>query len=209
MGRGWGWRLWIAVLRLDILRIIIRGGAWCLVLVSVLGHATLRVWVKAVEVLCSRCCGYLFQLPFLMQFAVPPEALRVTKLFSTDVTFVILLSRVDSLMFAEVKSLSKILSTNCAVMWLFSGMDAVMSSQGLTTCKSLTTNAAEVGAWETTGSHSGCVLPTFGGLSTRHRIFLSSGFAGAFWFSRRILWVAAHCLLAPHTSEILIHARRC
>lgn len=173
----------IAVLRFDILGVVVRGGAWRRVLASVLADATLRVWVKAVEVLCSRCCGYLFELPFLMQFAVPPEALGVAKLLSADVTFVILLSGVNSLMFAEVKSLPKILSANTAVVGLFASMDAVVSSQGLATCKSLAANTAEVSAWETTGSHSGGVLPTLGGLSTRRRVFLSSGFAGAFWFS--------------------------
>lgn len=201
--------MWIAVLRFDILGIVVRGGAWRLVLASVLAHATLWVWVEAVEVLCSRCCGYLFELPFLMQFAVPPEALGVAKLLPTDVTFVILLSRVDSLMFAEVKGLPKILSANGAVMGLLAGMDAVVSSQGLATCKSLAANTTEVGAWETAGSHSGGVLPTFGGLSTRRGVFLSSRFTGTFWFSGRILWVAAHCLLAPHTSKTLIHARCC
>lgn len=206
---GWGWRLWlgVGVLRLDVVRVVIGGGAWCLVLAPVLGHATLRIWVKAVKVLRSWCCGHLFHLPFLVKFAVPPEALGVTKLFPTDAAFVILCTRVDCLMLAEMKSLSKILSTNSAMMGLFSSMDAVMPAKGLATCKSLTTDTAEVSAWEPTGTHSGGVLPTFGGLSTRCRVFLSSGFAGTFWFDSRILWVAAHRLLAANTSEILIHTR--
>lgn len=126
---GWGWRLWlgVGVLRLDVLRVgVIGGGAWCLVLAPVLGHATLRVGVKAVKVLRSWCCGHLFQLPFLVEFAVSPEALRVAKLFPTDGAFVILRPRVDCLMLAEVKSLSEVLSANSAVMGLLSGMDAVM-----------------------------------------------------------------------------------
>lgn len=127
LGRGWR-RLWlgVGVLRLDVLRVVIGGGAWCLVLAPVLGHATLRVWVKAVKVLRSWCCGHLFHLPFLVEFAMPPEALGVTKLFPTDAAFVILCPRVDCLMLAEVESFSKILSTNSAVMGLFSSMDAVM-----------------------------------------------------------------------------------
>lgn len=126
---GWGWGLWlgVGVLRLDVLRVgVIGGGAWCLVLASVLGDATLRVWVKAVKVIRSWCCGHLFQLPFLVEFTVPPKALGVTKLFPTDAAFVILCPRVDCLMLAEVKSLSEIFSTNSAVMGLFSSMDAIM-----------------------------------------------------------------------------------
>lgn len=179
-----------------------------MVLATVLGHATLRVWVKAVKVLRSWCRGHLFQLPFLVEFAVPPEALGVAKLFPTDAAFVILCTRVDCLMLAEVKSLPKILSTYSAVMGLLTSVDAVMPAQGFATCKSLTADAAEVSAWEATGPHSRGVLPAFGGLSTSCRIFLSSGFAGTFWFGGRILWVAAHRLLAPTSSEILIHARR-
>ena len=178
-----------------------------MVLAPVLGHATLRVWVKAVKVLWSWCCGHLFHLPFLVELAVPPEALGVTELFATDAAFVILGPRVDCLMLAEVKSLSKILSTNSAVMGLLASMDAVMPAQGLAACKSLTADTAEVSAREAAGPHSGGVLPTFGGLSASSRIFFSSGFAGTFWFGSRILWVAAHSLLAPTASEILIHTR--
>lgn len=128
---GWGWRLRLGVgfLRLDVLRVrVIGGGAWCLVLAPVLGHATLRVRVEAVEVIRSWGCGHLFKLPFLVQFTVPPEALGVTKLFPTDAAFVILGPRVHRLMFAEVKGLPKILSTNTAVMGLLSSMDAVVSA---------------------------------------------------------------------------------
>ena len=103
LGMWLGGGLWlrVGVLRLDILRVgVIGGGAWCLVLAPVLGHATLRIWVKAVQVLCSRCCGHLFQLSLLVEFTVPPEALGVTKLFPTDTAFVILCPRVDCLMLA-------------------------------------------------------------------------------------------------------------
>lgn len=129
--RRWGWRLrlGVGVLRLDVLRVgVIGGGAWCLDLAPVLGHATLRVGVKAVKVIRSWCCGHLFQLPFLVEFTVPPEALGVTELFSTDAAFVILGPGVDRLMLAEVKSLSEILSTNSAVMGLLASMDAVVSA---------------------------------------------------------------------------------
>lgn len=129
--RRWGWRLrlGVGVLRLDILRVgVIGGSAWCLVLAPVLGHATLRVRVKAVEVIRSWCCGHLFQLPFLVELTVPPEALGVTKLFPTDAAFVILSPRVDCLMLAEVKSLSEILPANSAVMGLLSCVDAVVSA---------------------------------------------------------------------------------
>lgn len=207
---GWGRRLWlgVGVLRLDVLGVgIIGGGAWCLVLAPVLGHATLRIWVKAVKVLWSRCGGHLFHLPFLVEFTVPPEALGVTKLFPTDAAFVILCPGVDCLMLAEVESFSEILPTNSAVMGLLSCVDAIVPAQGLAACKSLTTDTTEVSAWEPTGAHSGGVLPTFGGLSASCRIFLSSWFAGTFWFGSRILRVAAHSLLTPTTSEILIHTR--
>lgn len=91
-------------------------------------HATLRVWVKAVKVFCSWCGGNFFQLSFLVEFAVPAEALGVTELFATNAAFVIFCPRVHGLMLAQVKSLSKILSANCAVMRLFTGVDAVVSA---------------------------------------------------------------------------------
>lgn len=137
-----------------------------MVLAPVLGHATLRVWIKAVKVLCSWCCRNLFHFPLLVEFTVPPEALGVTKLFSTDGAFIILCPRVDRLVLAQMKSFSEILSTNSAMMRLFPSMDTVMPAEGLATCKSLTADTAEVSAWEATGPHSWGVLPAFRGLST-------------------------------------------
>lgn len=198
----------VGVLRLDVLRVGVVGrGAWCWVLAPVLRHATLGIWVKAVEALWSWSCRYLFQLPFLVEFAVPPKALGVTKLFPTDCAFVILCTRVDCLVLAEVKSLSEILSTYGAMVWFFAGVDTVVPAQSLAACEPLAADTAKVSAWEPAGPHSGGVLPTFWGLSTRCRIFFSSWFARTFWFGSRILLVAAHRLLAPTTSEILIHAR--
>lgn len=127
----WGRRLWlrVGVLRLDVLRVWVVGrSGWGWVLAPVLCHATLSIWVKAVEGLWSWCCGYLFQLSFLVEFAVPPKALGVTKFFPTDCAFVILCTRVDCLMLAEMKRLSEIFSTYGAMMRLFTSVDAVMSA---------------------------------------------------------------------------------
>lgn len=83
--------LGVGVVRLDVLGVgVVGGGARCLVLAPVLGHATLRIWVKAVHVLRRRRGGHLLQLPFLVEFAVPPEALRVAELLPADAAFVIL-----------------------------------------------------------------------------------------------------------------------
>lgn len=138
---------------------------------------------------------------------MPSEALGIAEFFSTYVAFVILCPRVDCLMLAEVESLSEILSTHGAVVGLFSSVNAIVSAEGLTACKTLTADAAKVSAWKPTWTHSGSVLPTFGGLSTLRRVFLSSGFTWTFWFGSRILWIAAHWFLVPHTSEILINTR--
>lgn len=107
---------------------VIGGGAWDLVLAPVLGRATLRIWVKAVKIFRSWCCRNIFIFPFLVEFTMSPETLRVTKLFSTDSAFIILCPRVNSLMFTQMKSLSEILSTNCAMVRLFTSMDTVMSA---------------------------------------------------------------------------------
>lgn len=91
LGRRRRLLLGVGVLRLDVLRVgVVGGGAWCLILAPVLGHATLRIWVKAVHVLRGRRGGHLLQLPFLVEFAVPPEALRVSELLPADAAFVIL-----------------------------------------------------------------------------------------------------------------------
>lgn len=111
-------------------------------------------------------------------------------------------------MLAEVESLSEVLSADSAVVGLLSGVDAVVPAQGLAACEPLTADAAEVGTREPAGPHPGGVLPTFGGLITSRGVFLSSWFAGTFWFGSRILRVAAHGLLTPSTSEILIQTRR-
>lgn len=138
---------------------------------------------------------------------MPPEALGIAKLFSANVAFVILCPRVDRLMLAEVKSLSEILPTHGAVVGLFSSVDAIVPAEGLAACETLPAHAAKVSAWKPAWTHSGSVLPTFGGLSSLRRVFLSSGFTWTFWFGSGVLGVAAHWFLVPHTSEILINAR--
>lgn len=200
----WG----VGVLGFDILRVrVIGGGAWDMVLTPVLDRATLRIWVKAVQIFCRcRCRRDLFIFPLLVELAVPTKTLRIAKLFSTNGAFIIFCTGVDSLMFAQMKGLSEKLATDCAVVRLFPCVNAVVPAQGLTARKPFTTYTAEVCARESAGAHSLHVLPTFGGVLIGQGLFLSSGFARTFRLSTGVL-CATHGLMLPNLSVSFIHCR--